>query len=366
MWSGTIGCVGSGETERLAYWLRDLTQAHIASEPWLCLSAAWLALQNGENDRMDRWILHCEKHAGPDWRQRAGDEPYAASVAFIVALVGGDGLAQSQSLCEAAARGLPPDEGFRAAAVFVHGVTLTLIRREDEGLRCLEEAGRLARVLDVPIIQADSLSWRGVLALAAGDHATGQRLITSARDVLVDHQLERLASAAHSFTAQALVQSLRRDAEAPTTLATALRLTAQLGDIAPWFEVCGRLIQARAAAALGERVLARQLVTEAKNRMTPDLHDTLAQDLLDDAESSLAQLGAVGVYTPALTTAEMRVLQFLPSHLQIPQIGEHLFISKNTVKSHVGSIHRKLGVSSRSQAVERARELGLLEAPAYD
>jgi LuxR family maltose regulon positive regulatory protein len=346
--------------------LRDLTDEQLSRSPWLSLSTAWLAFQTADTDRMDRWILHCERHAGPDWKRRAGEEPYAAALAFLVALVGRCDLAESQSLCEASVRGLPPDEGFRAAALFIHGVTLTLTRRTEEGARRLEEAGRLARVLDVPLIQADALSWRGVLAMAEGDHPTGQRLIMLAREVILEHRLERLASSAHCITAQALVQALRRDPEAPTTLATARRLTVRLGDIAPWFEVCGRLIQAKAATALGEAGLARQLILEATTRMTPDLRGTLAQDLLDDAEESLARVRSDGVYTPALTAMEMRVLQFLPSHLQLPQIGEHLFVTQNTIKTHVRSIHRKLGVSSRAQAVERARELGLLESPAYD
>ena len=366
VWSGTIGCVGSGETDRLATWLRDLTEAQIARDPWLCLSAAWLALQCGEGDRMDRWVLHCERHAGADWRRRAGEQPYPAGVALIVALVGRTGLADSLSLCEAAARGMPPDDGFRSAAVFIHGVALTLNYRTEEGLERLVEAERLARALDVPIVQADSLAWRGVLAMAAGDHPAGQQLIIRARQVILDHRLERLTSAAHSVTATALVQALLHDPEARTTLATARRLTAQADDIAPWFEVCGRLIQARAATALEEASLARQLIIEAQARMTPDLIGTLAQELLDEAESALARLRADGVYSPALTAGEMRVLRFLPSHLELPQIGEHLFVSANTVKTHVASIHRKLGVSSRAEAVERARELGLLEAPAYD
>jgi LuxR family maltose regulon positive regulatory protein len=366
VWTGTMRCLGHGETDRLAFWLRDLTDEQAAHDPWLSLSAAWLGFQNAETDRMDRWILHCQRHAGAGWERRADEEPYAAALAFLVALVGRVGLDESLALCEASARGLPPEEGFRAAAVFVQGVALTLKRRADEGAGCLVEAERLARVLDVPLIRADSLSWRGVLALAGGDHATGQRLILLAREVILDHRLERLASSAHCITAQALVQALRGDPEAPSTLAAARRLTVRLGDVAPWFEVCGRLIQARAATALGDRSLAAQLILEARARMTADLSVTLAQDLLEDAEAALARLRFGGVYSPALTAAEMRVLQFLPSHLQLPQIAEHLFVTQNTVKTHVASIHRKLGVSSRAAAVERAQELGLLEAPAYD
>ena len=59
--------------------------------------------------------------------------------------------------------------------------------------------------------------------------------------------------------------------------------------------------------------------------------------------------------------AELRVLALLPTHLSFRQIGERLFVSNNTVKSHAMSIYHKLGVSSRSEAVERAAELGLLD-----
>ena len=64
-----------------------------------------------------------------------------------------------------------------------------------------------------------------------------------------------------------------------------------------------------------------------------------------------------------ITAAELRVLQFLPSRLTFRQIGEHLFLSQTTIKTHSLSIYRKLGVSSRDDAVARAQSLGLVEAP---
>ena len=54
------------------------------------------------------------------------------------------------------------------------------------------------------------------------------------------------------------------------------------------------------------------------------------------------------------------MLELLPTHLTDAQMAEQLFVSRNTVKSHVKSLYRKLEVSSRADAVERARELGLL------
>jgi DNA-binding NarL/FixJ family response regulator len=64
-----------------------------------------------------------------------------------------------------------------------------------------------------------------------------------------------------------------------------------------------------------------------------------------------------------LTAAEQGVLAYLPTNFTFAAIAEERFVSRNTVKSHAISIYRKLGVSSRHDAVVVARELGLLPAP---
>ena len=65
-----------------------------------------------------------------------------------------------------------------------------------------------------------------------------------------------------------------------------------------------------------------------------------------------AQVGAAG--GSPLTPAELRLLPYLQTHLTFREIGERLFVSRNTVSSEVGSIYRKLGVSSRADAVDQA------------
>jgi LuxR family transcriptional regulator, maltose regulon positive regulatory protein len=64
---------------------------------------------------------------------------------------------------------------------------------------------------------------------------------------------------------------------------------------------------------------------------------------------------------PSLTTAELRVLPLMATHLSFREIAAELFVSRNTVRSQAMSVYRKLGASSRSQAVARSRALGLLE-----
>jgi LuxR family maltose regulon positive regulatory protein len=61
-----------------------------------------------------------------------------------------------------------------------------------------------------------------------------------------------------------------------------------------------------------------------------------------------------------LTDRELAVLRLLPTKLSLREIGSTLYVSLNTVKSHAKSIYRKLDASSRQEAVERARELGLV------
>jgi LuxR family transcriptional regulator, maltose regulon positive regulatory protein len=71
--------------------------------------------------------------------------------------------------------------------------------------------------------------------------------------------------------------------------------------------------------------------------------------------------GSIALGASALTAAELRLLP-PATYLSVPEIAAEMFVSRNTVKSHTSSIYRKLGTSSRSQAVSRLRELGLLEA----
>ena len=66
-------------------------------------------------------------------------------------------------------------------------------------------------------------------------------------------------------------------------------------------------------------------------------------------------------WAATLTGAELRLLPFVTTHLSFQEIGARLHVSRNTVKSQAVSVYRKLGVSSRSEAIARAAELGLVE-----
>lgn len=82
----------------------------------------------------------------------------------------------------------------------------------------------------------------------------------------------------------------------------------------------------------------------------------------DELVAQLDTMTSSSIGASALTTAELRLLPFLVTHLSFPEIGERLYISRHTVKTQAMSIHRKLGASSRSEAVRFAAEAGLLDS----
>jgi LuxR family maltose regulon positive regulatory protein len=215
----------------------------------------------------------------------------------------------------------------------------------------------------VPVIEANALAWQGLLAVLRDDWVHGGTLITRAGDLVELHHLDRLATSANIITALALLRASRGAGdEARATLGTARRLTAEVSQIAPWFAVLGPLVQARAAILLEDPALARSLCSEARRHMTADLNHSLLPELLADTEARLRAFQDDQMFAQSLTPAQVRVLQFLPTRLTFEQIGEHLFLSRATVKSHAAAIYRKLGASTRDEAVARARSLGLVES----
>ncbi len=105
------------------------------------------------------------------------------------------------------------------------------------------------------------------------------------------------------------------------------------------------------------------MLTEAREILTPlpDLGN-LADEMTEMARrlDRLRSGATPGPYS--LTTAELRMLAYLPTHFSFREVADRVFLSPKTVKTHAVSIYRKPGVSSRTEAVVRAREIGLLEA----
>ena len=83
-------------------------------------------------------------------------------------------------------------------------------------------------------------------------------------------------------------------------------------------------------------------------------------DLLTQASGPTASPAEPARPSEALTRSEARVLRYLPTNLSTREIAGELYLSTNTVKTHQRHLYQKLGASSRTEAVEQARALGLL------
>ena len=122
----------------------------------------------------------------------------------------------------------------------------------------------------------------------------------------------------------------------------------------------------RAHLALGEASAARTVLEETEHLLELRPHmGSLVEDARELGDRVAASSGSSGAWAMSLTGAELRLLPYLATHLTFPEIAGRLFISRNTAKTEAVAIYRKFGVASRSEAIERAVEVGLLESSVY-
>jgi LuxR family maltose regulon positive regulatory protein len=148
--------------------------------------------------------------------------------------------------------------------------------------------------------------------------------------------------------------------QAEQDLARAQQLRPQATYALPYYALQARLELTRAYLALSDVAAARRVLGEVDEllRWRPDL-GTLPEQA-GQLRSHLERARGEVIGAASLTTAELRVLPLLATHLTFREIGQRLYVSQHTVKSQALSIYRKLGVASRGQAVQRVQDIGLL------
>jgi LuxR family maltose regulon positive regulatory protein len=220
---------------------------------------------------------------------------------------------------------------------------------------------------------------RGSIALvqlAAGD-------VGSARATL-GRLTDRDRAFGEAHVAQAALLLAEGDARA-ATVALAAVLDGSVPVIRVGSLIHALVVDAAARDQLGEPALVERDIERALDLAEPDSlvfpflvsrardllerhprdrtsHATLLSDLLDVLAGSPVPPRRHALTTPAseLSESELRVLRYLPSNLSAPEIAAELYVSTSTVKTHMRHIYEKLDAHRRSEAVERARERGLL------
>jgi LuxR family maltose regulon positive regulatory protein len=353
LWGAAGNWAARGRNATLESWLDRFTDGEIATTPTLTVTAALSHLAKGEGDLVERWAAA----AGT-----AGRGPRSAALELLLASLGRNGVAAMAERAAAAAPFTPPDSAGRAMRCLVFGVGLQL-SGEGEKARFELEAGVRHGALAAPALQALCLAQLALLAIdqddwhAAAAHA--ERALGHVRPAgLRDYPTMALV---HAVSAE--VRARRGQIEAAAEdAARATQLMERLRDFAPWYEAETRIALARTALRLTDVAGARRLLVKARRflRRTPDAI-VLGQWADEAAAAADAYVSSGGVGAAALTTAELRVLQSLPTHLSLREIAAVMRVSENTVKTQAHAIYRKLDASSRSEAVDRAEALGLLD-----
>ena len=98
--------------------------------------------------------------------------------------------------------------------------------------------------------------------------------------------------------------------------------------------------------------------TDASRTDTPSTIDHVSRSSSVVAHTNVGR--PMSPFVDPLSPRELDVLRLLPTFLSSTEIAHKLYISRNTVRSHIGHIYDKLDVHSRAEAVARAQELGLL------
>jgi LuxR family transcriptional regulator, maltose regulon positive regulatory protein len=331
--------------------------------PAVALAGAWIHTCRGRSADAERWLELAVRGLTTDKGFR-GTAAQRAWISVIRAALGRRGVDQMIADAESALADLGRDNPVRPTALAALAAGYMLLgQRERAGAIFAEVAAEAAR-LGATDTQVIATGERSLLAAAADDAEEAERLAGEARELaesggLIGYGTTAIALAA---SARAALRHGRWD-EARADLDRARELSlAQTAGLVPWFAVQTRIEFARAYLALRETATVRALLDE--------IHELIREHpyvgvLVDEANELEREARAIpdAAAGAGLTAAELRLLPFLTTHLSFREIGERLFVSRNTIKTQAISVYRKLGVTSRSEAIEFAVRLGLVEHP---
>jgi LuxR family transcriptional regulator, maltose regulon positive regulatory protein len=348
-----------GRFATLHRWFRWLDERRgIAGRPMVAVQASLVAAERGRPAEAERWADMVDHWQYGD-TTRPGDPATEAWAAALRAILCRRGIGQMRADADEAAQKFAAADIVAPVAAVCQGVASILSGDLDGGDAYLEHAVSLAEEVGAYETLSDALGERSLLAMARGEWTRAETLAGQARNALRRIGMETLLDCAvHARAAmhQGDAAAVRQQ------LASAQRLRPVVTYAIPHIAVQARVELTRVHLALADIAGARTLMREIDDLLK---HRPGLGTLVGEAGTLRTQLSAEHAPSvpgaSSLTSAELRVLPMLTTHLSFPEIGADLFLSPHTVKSQAMSIYRKLGASSRSQAVARSRDLGLLE-----
>ena len=350
----------AGRLATVRSWIESLGEERVASDPVLSLTAAWLAGLSGHPHEVERWLELASQGSFPG-PLPDGASSLASGIALVRTSFGHEGVGKALTAARVAAElESNLDARWHPAAQAALGFYLYLSGERGLATAHFEEV--VQRRTPGSIFEfIFALSQMSVIASETGRRTEAARLAREAVAIVDEYSLSDSPHASVAYTGLGLALITAGDLRgASRELEKALELRRGSPLIAPWPTLQLQLALAPVRAINGDQEGAVLLLQEAHAIVDayPDA-GVLASEL-EALERSIAAKPRSATLGESLTDRELSVLQLLPTSLTQRQIGDELFLSINTVKTHVKSIFGKLGVESRAAAVARARELGLL------
>jgi LuxR family maltose regulon positive regulatory protein len=355
-----LATYAAGQLCRLRGWFTWLETSGLAERDGpVALLGAWLNALAGRPVAAERWSETAERWPS-DGTAADGILPPDGSLALLNAALCRRGVDQMQADAETALRLVPTGTPPQAAAQLLLGIAFMLAGDRRSADRHLANAAQAGEELELEVATV-ALAERSILAMSRGDWSQAEVLTERAHASARPEWLERYAAGALLHAVLARLAIHRGDVpRARSALARAEGPRPRLTYALPHLAVQVRLELARTYLALTDLAAAMTALWEIDNVFwqRPDLGVLRGQ-----AEELRAQLGAMrrgAIGASSLTAAEVRLLRLLGTHYSLREIGSQLYLSQHTVKSQALSIYRKFGVSSRSEAIQYARDLGLV------
>lgn len=347
----------AGQLTQVNRWLSEVGDAALLADPFAAALASWVAVLQGEPAAAERWadLIDPIDELGV----ASVNSQFFALRAMLRAAICRDGVRSAVTESAFAVASQESWSPWREQALKIHGFTLFMADDAVAARHALSAAAALAPVLgtDVPRLNDAFLA---VLDIEEGDWSTASRRMREALPALEASHVEGYSTTALAYAVGARIAVREHDSRAAERLLTkAMRIRATCTYVMPSVAIPVRIQLAKAYLARSDRAAAELLASEIDDilRQRPDV-GRLTKDAATLRRQLAAASGVLGA-TP-LTLAELRLLPFLQTHLTLAEIGGRLSVSRNTVNSQVASIYRKLGASTRSAALERAAEVGLL------
>ena len=352
--------VDAGRAATVRGWMRSLGEDRITANPVVAHCAAWAAALTGDQVSVRRWLPVIEEgeHEGP---LPDGMRSLKFSAALLQSSFGFDGLrVMRDSAVTATDLESDPTSPWYAYARAILGFSLYLSGEPKAAAKPLEEAAQ--NDASLPVMRLQALSVLALVMVELGRLATAQELAAAAWDIAANSDLGEVPQGALAYIATGAVYAAQgRLHEARTDLEHAYQTRRRVFGISPWPTLLAVLLLARVLLELGDRAGAAKLADEARDVLAalPDGTEALHARLAELDRRIIGRPRAVLVAEP-LTEREVGVLRLLGGTLSLREIGLELFVSANTVKTHAQRIYRKLGVTTRHDAVEQGKRAGIL------